>query len=90
MNIFDCDEETIEAVIRTVHKIAPAVRDGVGAKGVHINSNHNPEAGQVVPHLHFHIIPRHSRDEFEFWPNVPNASEDLGQVAEKIRARITP
>jgi histidine triad (HIT) family protein len=90
VNIFDCDDETLTAVMRAVRLVAPAVRDAVGAEGVHINSNHGPEAGQVVMHLHFHIIPRHARDEFEFWPQGPSYGEgEAGQLAAAIRSRIT-
>lgn len=89
LNVFDCDDESWIAVMRTVRLIAPAVRDAVGAKGVHINSNHGEEAGQVVPHLHMHIIPRHSRDEFEFWPHIGKyEAGEAQQIAESIRSRI--
>jgi histidine triad (HIT) family protein len=88
-NIFDVDEETLSAVMRTVRKISPAVRDAVGAHGVHINSNHGEAAGQIVNHLHFHIIPRHSRDEFEFWPqNDYSNATTAAEIAEKIRAKL--
>lgn len=90
VNIFDIDEETLTAVMRTVRKVAPAVRDAVGAKGVHINSNHGEEAGQVVPHLHFHIIPRHERDEFSFWPHKKyESAEESKGIAESIRSGIS-
>jgi histidine triad (HIT) family protein len=88
-NIFDADDATLAAVMRTVRKIAPAVRDAVGAKGVHINSNHEAAAGQVVFHLHFHIIPRHDRSEFEFWPQQNLPEEALAGVGEKIRAALS-
>ena len=88
MNIFDVDDETLCAVMRTVRKVAPAVRDAVGAKGVHINSNHGEEAGQIVPHLHFHIIPRHARSELEFWPSGTYADGEAASIAEKIRSSI--
>jgi histidine triad (HIT) family protein len=88
VNIFDIDDETLCAVIRTVRKVAPAVRDAVGAKGVHINSNHGEAAGQEVPHLHFHIIPRHSRSEFEFWPHMSYAEGEAAEVADSIRAQL--
>ncbi|TSC70817.1 MAG: Hit-like protein involved in cell-cycle regulation [Parcubacteria group bacterium Gr01-1014_49] len=87
-NIFDIDDETLASVMRTVRKIAPAVRDAVGAHGVHINSNHEAAAGQVVFHLHFHIIPRHDRSEFEFWPQSDYSKGDDALIAEKIRAKI--
>jgi len=87
-NIFDIDDETLAAVMRTVRKIAPAVRDAVGAKGVHINSNHEPEAGQVVFHFHFHIIPRHDRSEFEFWSHRPELAANSAKIADAIRAKL--
>jgi histidine triad (HIT) family protein len=87
-NIFDIDQETLGAVMETVRKIAPVVRDAVGASGVHINSNHGTEAGQEVPHLHMHIIPRHDRSEFSFWPHGSYAEGEATQVAEKIRAKL--
>ena len=85
VNIFDIDQETLARVIETVRNVAPAVLKATGARGVHINSNHGEEAGQVVPHLHFHIIPRHARDGFEFWPKQDYSPEEMEVVAEKIR-----
>jgi histidine triad (HIT) family protein len=88
-NVFDIDEPTWLAVMRTAHRIAPAVRDAVGAKGVHINSNHEPEAGQEVFHLHMHIIPRISRESFDFcWPRLNPSDEERADIAEKIRSEL--
>lgn len=87
-NIFDIDDDTLAAVLRTVRKIAPAVRDAVGAHGVHINSNHEAAAGQIVFHLHFHIIPRHDRNEFSFWPQREYPKGDAATIAEKIRQAL--
>lgn len=88
-NIFDIDEETLAHVIETARKLAPAVRDAVGAKGVHINSNHEHEGGQEVFHLHFHIIPRHAREEFDFcWPKIAFDRKEADTIAEAIRKNI--
>ncbi len=88
-NIFDADDATLAAVMRTVHLVAPAVRDAVGAKGVHINSNHEAEAGQEVFHLHFHIIPRRTREEFDFcWPKTSYEGTNPEELAQKIRASL--
>lgn len=87
-NVFDVDEKAWQAVMRTVRKIVPVIRDAVGAKGVHINSNHEPAAGQVVFHLHVHIIPRHDRSEFTFWPPQEFDVTETKIVAEKIRNSI--
>lgn len=87
-NVFDIDEETFLAVARTVRMLAPVVRDAVGARGVQINSNHEPEAGQVVFHFHMHIIPRHRREDFEFWPSREYDPEEAVRIAHEIRARL--
>lgn len=87
-NIFDVDDANLAAVMRTVRKIALAVRDAVGAHGVHINSNHGAAAGQIVMHLHVHIIPRHERSEFSFWPKQKINPKEFESIAEKIRAKI--
>ena len=87
-NVFDIDGASFAAVMETVRKIAPAVRDAVGAKGVHINSNHEPEAGQEVFHLHMHIVPRHERN-FEFWPHEEYQEGEASEVAEKIRTELS-
>lgn len=87
-NIFDIDEKAFLAVMRTVRMLAPLVRDAVEAKGVQINSNHESEAGQAVFHLHMHIIPRHNRSDFEFWPAHELNKEEGARIAEAIRSRI--
>lgn len=87
-NIFDVDDTTLAVVMRTVRRIAPAVRDSVGAHGVHINSNHGAAAGQIVFHLHFHIIPRHDHSEFSFWSQKEYPENDAVMIAEKIRQAL--
>jgi histidine triad (HIT) family protein len=88
-NIFDIDQETLAQTMETVRKISPAVREAVGAHGVHINSNHGEAAGQEVPHLHFHIIPRHDRGEFEFWPKIEYQPGEAAEIAKKIRSAVS-
>lgn len=88
VNIFDVDEETLQAVTKTIHLVAPAIRDGVSSHGVHINSNHESAAGQDVFHLHFHIIPRHEKSDFTFWPKVAYVGNEALVVARKIREAL--
>lgn len=84
-NIFDVDENTFEAVMRAVRRIAPAVRDAVGAEGMNIHSNHEAAAGQVVFHLHIHLIPRFKNDGYHLWSGKTYPHGDAETVAQKIR-----
>src|SRR5262249_46252003 len=58
-NILDVDEKTFLAVMRTVYRLSPAVKAASGASGINIHINNEASAGQIVPRLHVHIIPRY-------------------------------
>lgn len=63
VNIFDMPAEVLQELIASVKFVAELIKDKLGAEGVNIYSNHGEVAGQEVPHLHFHIIPRYKGDE---------------------------
>jgi len=88
VNIFDTDDETLARSMATVRRVASAVRDSVGAHGVNIDSNHGATAGQVVFHLHFHIIPRHDRSEFSFPVPTDNPPGNTDILIQKIRRAL--
>jgi histidine triad (HIT) family protein len=45
-------------LFQIVKKIAEAVKSGTNADGISISQSNGKAAGQLVPHLHFHVIPR--------------------------------
>jgi len=84
-NILDVDDETLAAVMRTVRKVARASMKAFDAQGVTIHQFNEQAGGQVVFHLHVHVIPR-----FEGVPLRPHTGEMedqevLAQNAQKIR-----
>lgn len=87
-NIFDVDEDSLMHVMRTVHTLAPVIRDAVGAEGVNIISNNEAAAWQVVFHMHVHIIPRFDKEELATWPTITYAEGDAQVIQEKIRALV--
>lgn len=87
-NIFDADDTTLAQVMATVRKLAPAIKNAVGADGMNINSNHEHAAGQVVFHLHIHLIPRFSADGYKFWPQKSYETGEAAQIAEKIKQAL--
>lgn len=62
-NIFDANPETLAHMMRIAQKIAKALMETTGAKGVNLHMNNGHEAGQDVPHAHLHVIPRFKRSE---------------------------
>ena len=65
----ECPEDLLAKVSGCVGRICPAVVDAVEADGYNVLCNTGKAAGQVVEHVHFHIIPRKSGDGvFDRWP----------------------
>lgn len=59
-NIFDVDPDSMAAVMRTVQKLSHAVVKAFAAEGVTIQQFNESAGGQVVFHLHVHVLPRHA------------------------------
>jgi len=88
-NVLDATPEQLAACMETVQKVARAVMKAFDAPGVTIQQFNETAGGQVVFHLHFHVIPR--------WEGVPlgphtgkmEDKEILAANAEKIRQALS-
>jgi histidine triad (HIT) family protein len=58
-NILDINPEDLAHVMKVAQKIAQASMQAFGAQGVTIQQFNEGAGGQVVFHLHVHVIPRH-------------------------------
>ena len=45
-----------------LHKILPSIEKGTGVQSSLIAIHNGKDAGQVIPHLHVHIVPRKAGD----------------------------
>jgi len=50
-------------LFETVHELTPVIEDAVDADASTIGINNGEAAGQEVPHVHVHIIPRFEGDD---------------------------
>ena len=87
-NILDVSIPDLQATIATVQKVARAVKDGMQADGLTIQQFNELAGGQVVFHLHFHILPR-----WEGMPLRPHTGEmapkeALVEHARRIRGAL--
>jgi histidine triad (HIT) family protein len=87
-NILDIPAEALAAMMPAVKKLAIAAKSALEADGVSIHQFSEPASGQVVYHLHFHVIPHFDGVTIKppGGPIVPAA--ELEPVAAKIRAAL--
>ena len=84
----DADPVTLQKLIVATQKVANAVANALHTTGFNLEQNNGAIAGQVIPHLHFHIIPRRLDDGFRHWPGTPYAEGVMHEVSEKIRGML--
>jgi histidine triad (HIT) family protein len=87
-NIFDASAVQLAACIETVQKVGVAAMKAFAADGLTLLQANEGAGGQVVFHLHFHVMPR-----WQGKPLGPPASamekpEVLAASAERIRQAL--
>ena len=87
-NILDANPTQLAACIKTVQKVSAAAMKAFGASGITLQQFNEPAGGQVVFHLHFHVLPR--REGVTLGPHTSKMEkpEVLAQNAEKIKRAL--
>lgn len=87
-NLLDVPEDTWLSMMKTVHKLAPIVKETMRADGINIQMNNEPAAHQLVFHTHVHLVPRFHGDPHKPWIDTPYKEGEAKKVAEKIRVAL--
>ncbi len=92
-NIYEIPDEEASYLFKIAKWVALAVRAAVSADGIRLVQNNGWAAGQVVSHLHVHVIPMMSTEGFIHGKAYhdhtnPRGSEELEKDAERIRQHL--
>lgn len=87
-NVLDATPEQLAACMRTVQVMSKAVMAAFGAEGVTIQQFNEAAGGQVVFHLHYHVIPRFTGVSLKPHTGQMEKPEVLAVNADKIRAAV--
>lgn len=87
-NILDADPAVLASVLATVQKVARAAKEAFSADGLTIQQFNESAGGQVVFHLHFHVIPRHAGAPLKPHTGEMAPSDELRAQAERLRTFI--
>jgi len=85
--------ETPEAVAGSLLAIAPslgkALMQATKAEGFNVAVNTGRVAGQVVDHVHVHLMPRHAGDGYELWHGKPYENQEaMHKMGNSIRSAL--
>lgn len=84
-NLEEISEEDLQKVILTVKKIGKALKEGLQAESYNVCENNDKAAGQIIPHIHFHLIPRYKADTLDQWPQSDYPEGRAQEILEKIK-----
>jgi histidine triad (HIT) family protein len=87
-NILDIAPDDLAHVMRVVQKIAKASVQAFGADGVTIQQFNESAGGQVVFHLHVHVIPRKEGVTLKPPASVKEAPDVLAEQAKQLSAAL--
>ena len=87
-NLLEIDPDDLAHFAKVVQKIAKAAIKAFGAEGLTIQQFNEPAGGQVVFHLHLHIIPRKEGVPMKPPASVKEEPSVLAGQASKLVAAI--
>ena len=87
-NILDIKTEDYLHVARATHKIAAAAKKAFNADGITVQQFNEGAGGQVVFHLHMHVIPRKSGVPMKPPASEKEKPEVLAEQAKKLAAAL--
>ena len=89
-NIFEIPEKILVKMVTIAKKVSIAVKKTVNADGIRIIQLNGKAAGQVVMHIHIHIIPAISKFEstLRHRGRLKPEREELDKIALKIRKNL--
>jgi len=88
LNLDDTPPDLLKELIDKVQKLSKILTEAVGVKGFNVMVNSGKVAGQMVDHIHFHIIPRLENDNLHPWPGKNLSDEEMKRTAESIKKLI--
>ncbi|WP_374297205.1 HIT family protein [Acinetobacter sp.] len=87
VTLLDLNPEDAAYTIQIVQKVAKAIEKALDRKGIVLMQLSGEEAGQTVPHIHFHLIPS-SVHQLGKHASTMGDQEKIKALAEKIKASI--
>jgi len=80
----DLNDNTCISLFNAIKKILEKIENNI-SKHYNISINQGKFAGQIVDHLHIHIIPRYENDGLEMWEGKQLKDIEVNELLNKLR-----
>jgi histidine triad (HIT) family protein len=87
-NLLDIGADDLAHVAKVAQKVAKAGMSALGADGITVQQFNEGPGGQVVFHLHVHVIPRKSGVPMKPPASEKEKPEVLAEIAKKLSAAL--
>lgn len=89
----DLPEEVHTSLFDSLRRLVKPIQAAFDAPASNISINNGPNAGQIIPHVHIHIIPRSKKAGKNLFSSVgrfkPRSKEYFEEIADRIRKEIS-
>jgi histidine triad (HIT) family protein len=87
-NLLKTPDSELAKMISKAKYLGAKIIKALEAQGFNLGVNTGEAAGQVIQHVHFHIIPRYPGDGLVHWQAKKTSPKELKKIAEKIKSTI--
>ena len=81
----DLPAEDLQAVIRVTQKVGACLLARLPCDGFNVFQNNGACASQTVPHVHFHVVPRHNGQPLNWTPGSYASPEEPQTIQAKLK-----
>ncbi|MCW4048627.1 MAG: HIT family protein [Candidatus Bathyarchaeota archaeon] len=89
----DLPDEDYQALFNALKKLIKPIQNAMNATDSNITINNGRKAGQIIPHVHIHVIPRTSMIKDRLFSAIgrakPRPKTYFEEIARKIREKIS-
>ncbi len=87
--IYDARPEVMAEVMSLATQIAATAKKSLNCDGMNFLLNSEKYAGQIVPHIHLHVIPRYLEDGIHWpWPQGSLDEETAVKLIKRLKINV--
>ncbi len=87
-DVYALDDALAARIAVTVRRVACAIRAALAPDGLNVTQANGAAAGQTVPHLHLHLLPRTAGERLGRHGAAPGDPDRLAALAARIAAEL--